>query len=278
MTDRSPTTPAPSDASATRRRWLLVGLAAIAGIVVAGAAVWFLFLGGDAPSAVDIDDAVGAVSSPSPAASAAASPEPSSDGSSEPSVPVASAPAGDGLDGSWSVDTSVGSFDDFSNSWVGFRVDEVLGQGIGRTTAVGRTPGVVGTLEFSGSTVETATIEADLTRIVSDRTRRDGAIQRSLETSTFPTATFVLTEPLDLGAQPSEGETLSGTAVGDLTIHGVTRPAEFAVEARLAGDVVVVVGSTEVVFSDFGVDMPSAPIVVSVEDDGVLELQLFFAR
>jgi len=32
------------------------------------------------------------------------------------------------------------------------------------------------------------------------------------------------------------------------------------------------------VFSDFDVRMPSAPIVVSVEDDGIIELQLFFVR
>jgi hypothetical protein len=36
------------------------------------------------------------------------------------------------------------------------------------------------------------------------------------------------------------------------------------------------VGSTRVTFSNFGVSMPSAPIVVSVEDTGILELQLFF--
>jgi len=29
------------------------------------------------------------------------------------------------------------------------------------------------------------------------------------------------------------------------------------------------------VFSDFGVEVPTAPIVVSVEDNGLIEVQLF---
>jgi hypothetical protein len=58
----------------------------------------------------------------------------------------------------------------------------------------------------------------------------------------------------------------------------VTKSVEFPLEGRLVGETVVVVGSIPVVFSDFGVSMPSAPIVVSVEDDGILEVQLFLVR
>jgi hypothetical protein len=31
------------------------------------------------------------------------------------------------------------------------------------------------------------------------------------------------------------------------------------------------------VFADYGVSVPSAPVVLSVEDEGVVELQLFFS-
>ena len=47
--------------------------------------------------------------------------------------------AAEGIDGTWTVDTSIGTFDDFSSSWVGFRVSEVLNPG-GEVDAVGRTP------------------------------------------------------------------------------------------------------------------------------------------
>lgn len=68
------------------------------------------------------------------------------------------------------------------------------------------------------------------------------------------------------------------TAVGELTIHDVTQPAEFALEAQLVNGTVVVVGSTDVVFSDHDVEVPSSPIVLSVEDHGTLELQLLFTK
>ena len=67
-----------------------------------------------------------------------------------------------------------------------------------------------------------------------------------------------------------------GDAVGDLTIHGTTRPVEIPLEAQLVDGVVVVVGSLDIVFADYGVSVPDAPIVVSAEDHGVIELQLFF--
>jgi hypothetical protein len=40
----------------------------------------------------------------------------------------------------------------------------------------------------------------------------------------------------------------------------------------------VVVGSTDLVFSEYGVETPTAPIVVSVEDQGILEMQLLFTK
>jgi hypothetical protein len=48
-------------------------------------------------------------------------------------------------------------------------------------------------------------------------------------------------------------------------------------EAQLVSDHVVVVGSLDIVFADYGVSVPSAPVVLSAEDAGVLELQLFFS-
>ncbi len=44
------------------------------------------------------------------------------------------------------------------------------------------------------------------------------------------------------------------------------------------GDVVVVVGTLPVDFTSFDVTMPTAPVVLSVEDTGDLEWQLFFRR
>ena len=113
---------------------------------------------------------------------------------------------------------------------------------------------------------------------MSNDDRRDNKIQGALETSQFPTATFVLTEPADFGTIPGEGESVSVTAKGDLTVHGITNSIEMPLEARLVDGVIVVIGSTEIVFADYDVEAPSAVIVLSVEDRGQIELQLFFTR
>jgi len=49
-------------------------------------------------------------------------------------------------------------------------------------------------------------------------------------------------------------------------------------EAQLEGDVIVVVGSVGIRFADHGVEVPSAQAVLSVEDHGVVEVQLLFTR
>jgi polyisoprenoid-binding protein YceI len=247
-----------------RRLALLGGAGILAAIAVAAIAVWFVFFSSTAPDAASIDTAVGAVASGSPKAGASA-------GASS------GAASASGVDGTWTVDTSVGSFSDFSDAWVGFRVNEVL-QNIGDSTAIGRTPGVTGQLTLKGSTLQAVKVDADLTQIRSNQSRRDRPIQQALDTSSFPNATFELTAPVDLGGVPADGQTVSVNGAGNLTIHGVTKPVTVALQAKLVNGEIVVVGSTPATFTDWGISMPTAPIVVSVEDHGTIEFQLFFKR
>jgi polyisoprenoid-binding protein YceI len=238
---------------ASWKKWTIAGVLAVVILGVAG--VWFFFFRDDAPDAVDLDKAVGAIS----------------DGTTAASV--------DGVAGNWTVDTSVGefSYEDSTGTFVGFRVSEEL-SGIGSTTAVGRTPAVSGTMTIDGSTLTATTIEADMTQLTTNNSRRDGPARNALGTSEFPTATFVLTSPIDLGDAATTGAKTAVTAVGDLTVHGVTKSVEIPLEAQLTGNTIVVVGSLDVVFSDFGITAPTAPIVLSVDDHGQMELQLFFSR
>jgi polyisoprenoid-binding protein YceI len=186
-------------------------------------------------------------------------------------------PMAEGIDGTWSIDTTIGDFEVFSSSWAGFRVAEVLNPG-GEVDAVGRTPVVSGQLEASGNVIESAVIEADLTAILSDRSRRDDAIQRALGTADFPTATFASSEPVELGAVPADNEPFSVSVPGTVTIRDTSQDVTLELDGQRVGDVVVVVGTLPVDFGDFGVTMPSAPIVVSVAESGDLEWQLFFTR
>ena len=243
------------------KRWI-----SLAGIALVGlAAVWFFFLRSDNPDPVSLDDAVGAVTATT-----------STTGSAEtlPEAPAGSTngdPAVAGLDGTWTVLSD-------ENSFAGYRVGEEL-VGVGVAEAVGRTSGVSGTLELEGSTLTAVSIEVDMTSLRSDDTRRDGAMSRqALQTGAFPTAVFVLVEAADLGSIPEEGVAISMTAIGDLTLHGVTKAIEIPLEAQLVGDQIVVVGSIDISYGDFGIQLPSAPILVGVEDHGLIELQLAFAR
>ena len=183
----------------------------------------------------------------------------------------------DSIDGTWTVDTSIGDISEGSSTFVGFRVDEVLDPG-GNVTAVGRTPSVDGQLDVAGTVIESFSIEADLTGLSTDNTFRNGAIQRSLGTDQYPSATVVSTEPVDLGQIPPEGEVFQASVPGTLTIKDVSRDIVVDLEAGRGGENVVVVGTWPIVFDDFGIDLPSAPIVVSIEEDGLLEWQIFFTN
>jgi len=236
-------------------------------MVLGGAGGLFYLLGGDAPSEVDLEAAAAAVTTDAPA---------------DPSVATTAGPTtvATDLEGIWSVDTTVGEFsvtEDTAATFAGFRVNEVL-DAIGETVAVGRTAVVSGTLEIVGTELESVSITADLTAIVSDRARRENAIQRALNTSANPEAMFVLTEPVDIGEGAASGETVSGNANGDLTINGITMAVAIPIEARLVDGLIIVTGSTDVTFADYGVATPSAPIVLSLEDQGILEFQLWFSK
>ena len=267
----------PSDAPGpARRRWPVFGLALVILVlaVVAWMGISYLFLRPEAPAAVGLTDATPGASA---TASTEASADPTADPTAAPSDDGAAAPAS-GLDGTWSVDPSVGWFSDFSGSFVGYRVEEELAN-IGAATAVGRTPDVTGSLTFSGTTVTAVDMTADLSTLQSDSNQRDGQLRRqALETGTYPTATFTLTEPIELDAVPADGDVVAAMAVGDLTIHGETRSVQIPIEAKLSGDVVTVTGSFEIVFADYGISQPNSFMVLSIDDRGIMEFQLQLTR
>ena len=176
------------------------------------------------------------------------------------------------------MDTDLGSFSDFTSTWVGYRVQEVLGNGIGSATAVGRTPLVVGSVVLTDDAIEAVEVTADLRGLRSDKVYRDGKVRSALHTDDHPTATFALLGPVTLGDLDGDGVSVDAVVPGTITINGMTGPVEVTLAATLVGDVVTVVGSFPIVFADHGIEAPGASIVVSVEDHGIVEFQLFLTR
>jgi polyisoprenoid-binding protein YceI len=268
-----------------RRLPLLIGLGVV-GLIVVGIGLYVL-LRGDAPAAVDLDAATaelageddGADEGAADDADASTDDAGADDGATGDDTTDDAAATISDVSGDWTVDTSIGefSFENSTGTYVGFRVGEELTT-VGVTEAVGRTPAVTGTVSIDGQTVTAVNIEADMSAITTDISRRDGAARRALGTDEFPTASFVLTEPIDLGVDPATGDPISVTATGDMTIRGVTNPVEVQIDAQLVGDTIAIVGTTDVVFADYGVSTPSAPVVVRLDDFGVIEFQLFLTQ
>ena len=99
-----------------------------------------------------------------------------------------------------------------------------------------------------------------------------------MQSDAFPTATFELTEPVAVPEGLAQGEPISLEASGALTLHGVTRPVTIPLQAELVDGVMAVVGSLPILFADYDIAQPQAPILVSIEDNGVMELQLFLEQ
>jgi polyisoprenoid-binding protein YceI len=175
-------------------------------------------------------------------------------------------------DGTWRVS-------DDGSSYVGYRVKEQLAFLDSPNEAVGRSNAVTGTMEVAGDTVEAVRVEADLTQLTSDETRRDNAIrERGLESARYPTATLELAEPIRLATAPVQGQEVRGQGRGRLTVHGVTREVDLDLQGRWTGETIQVVGQLPVRMSDYQIEPPRFGPVVSIEDSLAVDFNLVFER
>ena len=229
------------------RTKVILALAAVV-VLGAGGGIWW-FLRDDAPPRVSLETATQSV--------------------------TAATATREGIAGDWAVDTETGTFDfeSATGTFAGFRIQERL-TGIGSTTAVGRTGEVSGKITIVGTKVTAATFEVDTASITTNDRRRDDNVQDALSVSRFPKATFALTEPVELGTEAATGKPIAVDATGTLTIKGVTKNVTIAIEAQLVNGTVVVVGSTDIVFSDYSVEVPRSAVVLSVDNHGIMEFQL----
>lgn len=241
-----------------KRTKIILSLGVIAVLAAAGGIYWYLR--DDAPPEVSLEAAAASVQT---------------DGTNASGSTRAATVARDGIAGKWAVDADTGEFDfdSATGTFAGFRIQERL-TGIGSTTAVGRTGEVAGSITIDGTKLTAATFEVDMASITTNDSRRDDNVQSALSVSRFPKGTFVLSAPVELGADAAAGKPIKVDATGALTIKGVTKTVTIPIEAQLVNGTVVVVGSTNIVFADYGVSVPRSAVVLSVEDHGILEFQL----
>ncbi|CAN5174709.1 hypothetical protein BH18ACT14_BH18ACT14_05540 [soil metagenome] len=174
------------------------------------------------------------------------------------------------FDGRWRVRPGKEDF-------VGYRMRERLGFVPAPNDAVGRTNDVRGSITIEGSTVTAAKVTANMQSLRSDAEPRDGTLRnQGLQTDSFPEGTFELVEPVDFG-QPRRGKEFRFVAVGDLTLHGVTRRVRFPLDARWNGATFQFAGSLTIRPADYEMHIDQA-IGLRISETGALELELTFAR
>jgi polyisoprenoid-binding protein YceI len=172
-------------------------------------------------------------------------------------------------DGTWVVQPAEDVF-------VGYRAQEQFAGDTIQKTAAGRSPAVAGTIVVAANQVTSAEFQVDMTKLASDQARRDNLLRTDgLQTDAFPMAYFKLSAPIPLGAVQI-GTPIRMEAVGDLNLHGVTKPVTVQIEARWDGGSIAVVGSTPIAMADFGISPPQVAGFVSVDGNGVMEFQLRF--
>ena len=263
------------------KKKILLGVVVVAVLGVLGGYAYLLWFKEDAPpelNATDLDAALGDTTPDAPVATDAPT---ATDGpvdttdttdttaTADTAAPATDAPAVDTSDpsGTWNIST---------DSVLGYRVKEVLG-GVD-TEAAGRTNVVTGTLTIDGTSATAAEFTVDMTTFQSDSDRRDGQFSgRIMTVDEFPTSTFVLTAPIDFGKVPAEGEAITASATGDLTLRGVTRSVTFDLTAKLENGRIGVLGNIPILFSDYQIPDPSNGFAV-VKDNGLLEFVLVFDK
>jgi len=172
-------------------------------------------------------------------------------------------------DGTWHVEQH-------ATGYVGYRIKELFGDAVLKHVVVARTSAVTGTMTIANGRVDTAVVTADVSRLASDREARDSYIgDNGLQSTKFPTARFTLTAPIALPAHIARGQRVHVAATGMMSLHGVTRPATFTLDARWNGPTIDVVGTAPIVLATFGIVAPDT-VIAKVDSYGSMELDLSF--
>lgn len=185
---------------------------------------------------------------------------------------------------STSSDTQAGArWSVASGSQVGYRVREKLAFLPAESDAVGRTSQVTGTATLteakSNVTITTASFDAAVNTLKSDRSMRDEKIHEiGLESSRYPTATFVLSKPVVLPAGASAGRIVHASVTGVFDIHGTSKLETLPVEFSLSGPTLQVAGSLTFPWSEFGMTAPSVGGFVTVTSKATMEFDLRLQR
>ena len=140
--------------------------------------------------------------------------------------------------------------------------------------AIGTTHSVTGSFKIRTTPsplVASMNITVDLRTLQSDASMRDHFIQRNtLETDTYPYATFVSVSTQGLPANYTDGQTVHFQLIGNLTLHGKTNKETFDVQSKLVGNTISGTATSTIYMTDFGIQPPNlANIAIAQNKVGI---------
>jgi len=165
-----------------------------------------------------------------------------------------------------------------------YRVREQLAELSFPSDAIGKTSAVTGSVVINpdGSLVpDQSKFVVDVTTLVSDKGQRDRFVQRNLlETSQYSTAEFDMTSVSGLASPlPTTPGPVNFQLSGNLTAHGVTKPATWAVTGQILSSTEMTgTATTSFKFEDYNIQQPSVPVVLSVVDKITLEIDFHLMK
>lgn len=156
-----------------------------------------------------------------------------------------------------------------------FVIDEVLNNA--PFTVVGTTNQVAGEIAVDAqnpSATQVGIIQVNARTLATDSEFRDRAIKNQiLSTDTYEFITFTPKQLVGLPESGTVGETYTFQIVGDLTIRDTTREVTFDVSVTPTSDTGLEgTASTTILYADYGITIPQARSVASVDEDVRLEI------
>ncbi|MEX0783104.1 MAG: YceI family protein [Dehalococcoidia bacterium] len=237
------------------RRLLFFGLPAVALLVAAAGAGWWFFVREDA----ELADAAPEIPADLRTSSSTATP----------------ADTGQFSDGPPSNATTFAILTDRSEA--SYFAGEKLARLPLPSTAQGTTRQVSGEFHLLESGLDPSresSFTVDLRSLTSNEDMRDRRVHGALQTSQFPTATFVakaLTGPFELLNATTDTDL---KLMGTLEIKGVQKEVTWDVKARRDGNVLTALATINFRYEDFDIPLLNIGGFVTVEEDVTLQVQV----
>ena len=142
--------------------------------------------------------------------------------------------------------------------------------------AIGTTHSVQGSFkirEGNSPLVAAMNIQVDLRTLQSDSSRRDNYIQQNtLQTDTYPYATFVSVSTQGLPASYTDGQTVRFQIISNLTMHGKTNKETFDVQGKVVGNTITGTATSTIYMTDFGIQPPNLANIAIAQNRVVVTL------